>query len=141
MSRLFCYKICEVVQVGVESAPALICSRQPAKAAGVHLPPPADPPPKPLLFFPKENAFNQSWVTLQTSEKRQECPAPSKGSIWTFLYLQLKREQFSREGCKDGLQKEGMMAEVEGRGGAGMSAPVTAAHAAKDRKRKHVEEY
>lgn len=127
--------------MGVESALALICSHQHAKAAGVHPPPPADPPhPKPLLFFPKENAFNQSWVTPQTSEKLQECPVPSKGSIWTFLYLQLKREQFRREGCEDGLRKEGMMAGVEGRGGIGMLAPVTATCAAKDRKREQVEE-
>lgn len=29
----------------------------------------------------------------QTSEQRQECPSPSKGSIWPFLYPQLNTQQ------------------------------------------------
>lgn len=64
-------------------------------------------PPQTSFIFPKENAFNQSWVTLQTSEKRQECPSPSKGSIWTFLYFQLKREQFRREGVWGWTEERG----------------------------------
>lgn len=47
------------------------------------------------LFFPGkcfqlELGYRKA---AQTSKRRQECPSPSKDSVSSFLYLQLKREQ------------------------------------------------
>lgn len=65
----------------------------------------------------------------QTSEQRQECPSPSKGSIWPFLYPQLNTQQLEgRKGAsvRKRLGNDGR----EGRSWAEILAPARASSAA-----------
>lgn len=113
--------------VGIESRPGLICSHRGARAAGV---PSTFSPNTHLLTpgkcFQPELGYRKA---AQTSEQRQECPSPSKGSIWPFLYPQLNTQQFEgRKGAsvRKRLGNDGR----EGRSWAEILAPARASSAA-----------